>query len=773
MQDSSFYLSDREILDRIKRLPHAKASFKNLVREFGAHGEQRDALENALQSMTEKGLLVEYRNGHYVSAAHSADFVVGRLSVHRDGFGFVVPLQKTANFTGDIFIPPSAISPAMHGDRVLAQVTYIKPDGKAEGTILKILNRAHATVVGEFRVRRRGNWVKPNDDRLQQWIYIPEGMELPPPAKTEDRIGVKTFEVANAEDLDGMIVNVELLEFPADGEDGVGRVIEILGHPDDFGVDVEITIRKHHLPHRFPDEAIAQAQDIPAEIPEKEIAKRKDFRQLPIVTIDGETARDFDDAVYVERLPNGNWRLDVHIADVSYYVRPGSAIDKEALFRGTSVYFPDRAVPMLPHELSTGICSLRPNEDRLVMSAQLELDNTGDVVNQSFCRGIIRSAARMTYTSVHRVLEGDEAERKTYAQLVPHFENMRELALILNRKRTKRGSIDFDLPESLIEFDANGLMTGVARSVRNIAHRIIEEFMLAANEAVAAHIAHANAPSLYRIHEIPDVKKVHDFEEIASQFGYTLAFGALPIKKFGVVDKRRDGHKVRRDIVMADERANVTSRNYQKLIGKIEGKPEERILSYLMLRSLKQARYSHENQGHFALAADTYTHFTSPIRRYPDLMVHRVLGRLLDGEPPAWTEEQMEEFGTDCSFTERRAGEAERDLVEWKKVQFMIDRVGEDFDAMIISVTKFGLFVELEQLFIEGLVPIDTLPGDRFKFHDNARRLIGERTRREFKIGEKIRVILDRVDAAAKTLQFGIWQPPQPGRKKQNRKRQH
>jgi len=773
VQDSSFYLSDREILDRIKRLPHAKASFKNLVREFGAHGEQRDALENALQSMTEKGLLVEYRNGHYVSAAHSADFVVGRLSVHRDGFGFVVPLQKTANFTGDIFIPPSAISPAMHGDRVLAQVTYIKPDGKAEGTILKILNRAHATVVGEFRVRRRGNWVKPNDDRLQQWIYIPEGMELPPPAKTEDRIGVKTFEVANAEDLDGMIVNVELLEFPADGEDGVGRVIEILGHPDDFGVDVEITIRKHHLPHRFPDEAIAQAQDIPAEIPEKEIAKRKDFRQLPIVTIDGETARDFDDAVYVERLPNGNWRLDVHIADVSYYVRPGSAIDKEALFRGTSVYFPDRAVPMLPHELSTGICSLRPNEDRLVMSAQLELDNTGDVVNQSFCRGIIRSAARMTYTSVHRVLEGDEAERKTYAQLVPHFENMRELALILNRKRTKRGSIDFDLPESLIEFDANGLMTGVARSVRNIAHRIIEEFMLAANEAVAAHIAHANAPSLYRIHEIPDVKKVHDFEEIASQFGYTLAFGALPIKKFGVVDKRRDGHKVRRDIVMADERANVTSRNYQKLIGKIEGKPEERILSYLMLRSLKQARYSHENQGHFALAADTYTHFTSPIRRYPDLMVHRVLGRLLDGEPPAWTEEQMEEFGTDCSFTERRAGEAERDLVEWKKVQFMIDRVGEDFDAMIISVTKFGLFVELEQLFIEGLVPIDTLPGDRFKFHDNARRLIGERTRREFKIGEKIRVILDRVDAAAKTLQFGIWQPPQPGRKKQNRKRQH
>ncbi|HEU0123123.1 MAG TPA: VacB/RNase II family 3'-5' exoribonuclease [Bryobacteraceae bacterium] len=770
MQETPFYLSDREILERIRQMPHAKASFKNLVRELGAHGDKRDVLESALTRMTERGQLVEYRNGHYVSSSDSREFVVGRLSVHRDGYGFVIPLQRVEGLNGDIFIPPSSVSQAMHGDRVLAQITYTGPDGKAEGTILKILNRAHATVVGEFRVRRRGNWVKPNDDRLQQWIYIPEGMELPPAPKTEDRIGVAPVQVQSADDLDGMIVNVEVLEFPADGEDGVGRVIEILGHPGDFGIDVEITIRKHHLPHQFPEDVIEQASAIPAEIPAAEIAKRTDFREMPIVTIDGETARDFDDAVYVERLPNGNWKLDVHIADVSHYVRPGSPIDKEALYRGTSVYFPDRAIPMLPHELSTGICSLRPNEDRLVLSALLEIDNSGDIVAQSFCRGVIRSAARMTYTAVHQILEGDETEREKYAGLVPHFENMRQLALILNRKRTRRGSIDFDLPESLIEFDENGLMTGVARAPRNIAHRLIEEFMLSANEAVAAHIAHANVPSLYRIHEIPEAKKVHDFEEIAAQFGYTLAFAALPVKKFGIVNKRRDGRKSRQDIVLADERASVTSRNYQKLIGKIEGKPEERILSYLMLRSLKQARYSHENQGHFALAADTYTHFTSPIRRYPDLMVHRVLGRLLDGMSPGWTEEQMEEFGTDCSFTERRAGEAERDLVEWKKVQFMMDRVGEDFDAMIISVTKFGLFIELENLFIEGLIPIDSLPGDRFQFHENARRLVGERSRREFKIGEKIRVILDRVDAAAKTLQFGLWQPPQPGRKKAKKK---
>ena len=382
MQDSSFHLSDREILDRIRQMPHAKASFKNLLRELGAHGDKREGLENALNGMVDKGLLVEYRSGHFVSASHSKDFIVGRLSVHRDGFGFVVPLQKVADIAGDIFIPPSSISPAMHGDRVLAQITFVKPDGKAEGTILKILNRAHATVVGEFRVRRRGNWVKPNDDRLQQWIYIPEGMELPAAPKSEDRIGTKSINVSSAEEMDGMIVNVELLEFPADGEDGVGRVIEILGQPGDFGIDVEIIIRKHHLPHQFPEEAIAQAQAIPAEIPAKEIARRKDFRELPIVTIDGETARDFDDAVFVERLPNGNWRLDVHIADVSHYVRPNSSIDKEALFRGTSVYFPDRAVPMLPHELLTGLCTLRPNEDRLVMSAELELVNAGDVGSQ-------------------------------------------------------------------------------------------------------------------------------------------------------------------------------------------------------------------------------------------------------------------------------------------------------------------------------------------------------------------------------------------------------
>jgi len=536
-------------------------------------------------------------------------------------------------------------------------------------------------------------------------------------------------------------------------------VIEILGHPDDFGVDVEITIRKHHIPHRFPAEVVEQAQRVPAVIDAEEIGGRQDFRAFDIVTIDGETARDFDDAVWVDRLASGNYALHVHIADVSHYVLPGSAIDEEAFLRGTSVYFPDRAVPMLPVELSTEICSLKPAVDRLVLSALLEIDHRGDVVRQHFTRGVIRSVERMTYTGVNLLLEGDPAPRERYAPLIARFELMRELALILNRKRVKRGSIDFDLPEPLIEFNEFGEMTGVTRSDRNIAHRIIEEFMLAANEAVASHLEQAGIASLFRIHEKPDAKRVMEFEQIAASFGYSLGIGAIPVKRFPIKERGRDGHPRRNDIVLAQESLVISSRNYQKLVAQIEGKPEERILSYLMLRSLKQARYSEQNRGHFALAAPSYTHFTSPIRRYPDLVVHRILGGFLDGERETISSERLHVIGNDCSETERRAAEAERELVEWKKAKFMMDRVGEDFSALIISTTRFGFFVELESLFIEGLVPIDTLPGDRFGFHENTRKIIGERTRREFSIGDRIRVQLDRVDAIERKLQFSLMEP--------------
>jgi ribonuclease R len=362
----------------------------------------------------------------------------------------------------------------------------------------------------------------------------------------------------------------------------------------------------------------------------------------------------------------------------------------------------------------------------------------------------------MTYTNVFRVLEGDAAMRDRYRALVDRFELMRELALILNRKRTKRGSIDFDMPETNIELDLSGHMVGVTRAERNIAHRIIEEFMLAANEAVAEHLEAAGIPALYRIHERPEPKRVMEFEEIAAHFGYSLGIGAVPVKRFAVAEKRRDGRKVRKDIVLPREDFAISSRNYQRLIAKVAGKPEERILNYLMLRSLKQARYSNINEGHFALAARAYTHFTSPIRRYPDLVVHRILAHYLDAGAPLLENARLRELGDETSFTERRAAEAERELIEWKKVKFMQERVGDEFDALIISTTKFGFFVELTELFIEGLVPIDTLAGDRFHYHENTRSIIGERTRKKYAIGDRVRVRLDRADTVEHKLQFAL-----------------
>ena len=644
----------------------------------------------------------------------------------------------------------------MHGDRVLIRIARIERDGRADGEILKVLARAHPTVVGEFRIRQRGSFVVPHDERIHEWIEIPEGMEIPPAGKSIDRVGVEPIVVTDITQMEGLIVNVELLEFPDRSESAVGRVIEILGRPDDFGVDVEIVIRKHHLPHRFPPDAVEQAENVLVAITHAETEGRSDFRGMDVVTIDGETARDFDDAVWVDPLPNGNFALHVHIADVSHYVRPGTPIDVEARLRGTSVYFPDRAVPMLPFELSTNICSLKPQVDRLVMSALLEFDRQGDLVNQEFTRGVIRSVERMTYTSVHLLLEGDQGMRERYAPLVARFERMRELAMILNRKRQRRGSIDFDLPEPLIEFDEWGAMTGVSRSPRNIAHRIIEEFMLAANEAVAARLESAGVAAIYRIHETPDPKRVMEFEDAAKQFGYSL--GGVPVKRFAYADKKRDGHKVRKEIALPDSSFSVVSRDYQKLIAKLEGKPEERILNFLMLRSLKQARYSVDNAGHFALAAKTYTHFTSPIRRYPDLIVHRLLAALFD-DKASIAEPLVRAIAEECSQSERRAADAERELVEWKKVKFMIDRVGDHFNAMVISTTRFGLFVELEELFIEGLIPIDSLPADRYTYHENVRKIIGAHTRREFAIGDRVRVCLDRIDPTEQKLQFSIVEP--------------
>ncbi len=850
------------------------------------------------------------------------NLLVGRLTMHRDGFGFVIPEATSlddslkARLAGDVFIPPHATGSSMHGDRVLVEVTAVRTDGRAEGRIVRSLSRAHPTVVGIFHYGHRHNYVKPIDEKVTREIVIPPGMENPQPLvsavppvvasdvgpskqpqakqpqgtqrsqrkKSRDRvIGDEAAVHTDREDLEGVVVDVEITDWPSATQQPRGRVIEILGEEDDFGVDVEIMIRKFHLPHRFPPEVLEEAQAITSgNVPQVRarslganlgsLRHRRDYRNLPIVTIDGETARDFDDAVHVRQLENGNYELQVHIANVAQYVTPNSPLDQEARLRGTSVYFPDRAVPMLPLELSTDICSLRPEVDRLVLSCTMEIDHHGEIVGYEINEGVIRSANRMTYTAVNAVIEGEAQERiearREYAAQVEHFELMRDLAMILNRKRKRRGSIDFDLPEPVIEFDELGMMKSITRSERNIAHRLIEEFMLSANESVAHYLENKRIASLYRIHEKPDAKRVYDFEVIAATFGYSLGVGALPIQRVQLRADRRDargtGKRVRE--IEVPKEVHITPRMYQKLTEKIAGKPEERILSFLMLRSLKQARYSEENRGHFALAASTYTHFTSPIRRYPDLIVHRILKEVLrdspekmdgevavgtsqslqnshpplnchpersegpafrphqgeptqendreghdfsradsyarkkgasapEGPPPSpWSKrrdreahqreltplggpiapEELHNIAEESSQSERRADEAERGLMEWKKVKFMESRIGEDFDGLIISVTKFGFFVELTDLFVEGLVPLNTLSdgdkNDRYTYHEDTRQIIGQRSRKTYSLGNRVRVLVDRIDPVEKKIQFAVFeeqpQRPTPRRRK-------
>src|SRR5271165_1393791 len=852
-------ISDQAILSHIERQPHRSAGFKQLIREMSVRGNERQQLAERLQAMVDSGRLVETGRDRYTLAQHATahlNLIAGRLNMHRDGYGFVIPnAGQRSSFTGDIYISPQSIGSAMHGDQVLVELGRRKDDGRAEGKILRVLTRANPTVVGTLHYGTWHNFVTPIDEKVTKEIIIPRGMEWPAgsvaagadtadkekrcatkvsaqkrdanlghpnPAlspKVGDRAGNPATEKHDRdrvygkeahrrewEELEGVVVDVEITSWPSPADNPKGRVVEILGYEDDFGVDVEIVIRKHHLPHHFPVEVLQEAEQFERTIASAELAHRRDYRALPIVTIDGETARDFDDAVTARRLSTGNFELQVHIADVAHYVREGSPIDLEARLRGTSVYFPDRAIPMLPMELSTDLCSLRPQVDRLVLSCVMEIDPQGEIVGYTLNEGIIRSAERMTYTNVNLILEGDLGLRQHYHKYVDVFELMRELALILNRKRVRRGSIDFDLPEPVIEFDENGLMKGVTRSERNIAHRLIEEFMLSANECVASYLEKRQIASLYRIHEKPDPKRVYDFETIAATFGYSLGVGALPVKRVQLKAERRDRYGSGRQAktIELPEEVHITPRMYQKLTQKIAGKPEERILSYLMLRSLKQARYSEENEGHFALAAPAYTHFTSPIRRYPDLIVHRILKDVLRDSPerkdagvpvgvaqgthseapspwskrePALSsskkkagehekkrgplggripEDMLRDIAQESSQAERRADEAERELMEWKKIEFMEDRVGEDFAGLIVSVTKFGMFVELNDLFIEGLVPLTSLSDDRYMYHENTRQIIGQRTRKTYSMGDPIHVFVERIDHVQRRIQFGI-----------------
>ncbi len=830
-------ISESDLLRHIDEQPQHAAGYKQLIRELSLRGRERQELESMLADLVARGKLVLVARDRYAipSAAVNRNLVTGSLSMHRDGFGFVRPLDREARerLQGDVFIPPFDTGEAMHGDQVLVELSPRSREGRAEGRIVRVMERAHPTVVGIFHYGHRHNYVRPIDDRIKMDVIIDEGDEVvPKPSEAASRVTVDRVIGSEAgrrpwEDLEGVVVDCEITSWPTTSKNPRGRIIEVLGYEDDFGVDVEIVIRKHHLPHHFPPSVIAEARSIPSVIPATELLRRRDFRELPIVTIDGETARDFDDAVFVRRLPDGHFELQVHIADVAHYVRPGMDIDREAEIRGTSVYFPDRAIPMLPVELSTDICSLRPVVERLVMSCIMQLDERGEIRSYEIMPGMIRSAERMTYEAVQLVIDGNDAARKRYAPLVDNFVIMQELAEILNQKRQRRGSIDFDLPEPLIEFDENGLMKGVTRSERLFSHRIIEEFMLAANETVATYLEHKGVPSIYRVHEPPDPKRVYDFENLAAAFGYSLGIGSLPISRFRVkpdhraASARSTPHRAKPKEIEVPQEVAITPKMYQKLAAKIAGKPEERILSYLMLRSLKQARYSEVNEGHFALAATCYTHFTSPIRRFPDLLVHRILKGVLAESPERhegrlnigagghveqnpellWPstkpasgpsakkaakvkthpeshlrgpipEDELHHQTEDASFAERRADAAERELVEWKKIKFMSDRVGEEFEGLIVSITKYGMFVELTDLFVEGLIPLNSMYDDRYVFHETTRQIIGQRTRKTYSLGDRARVILDRIDRVERKLQFALAEerptPAQRGRKRRH-----
>jgi ribonuclease R len=833
-------MTDQELLAKIARSAGQKGGYKQLVRELSlGGGRERRLLLEQLARLTARGALVKLDREHWgiprTAAGTRDNLAAGRLDLHRDGYGFVRPNARQAVGTDDIFIPPNEINGAMQGDQVLVEVEPPKADGRRMGRIVRIMERRNTTVVGTFRYARsdraQGNTVLPFDERMTQPILIPPGAEVPAEAESATPHRVLGAEAAKradfhdreAGDLEGLIVDVEITSWPTPTRQPIGRVIEVLGDPDDFGVDVEMMIRKHQLPRAFPENVLAEARAV-AHLDLSEVLRRQDFRELQIVTIDGETARDFDDAVLVAERGDG-YELQVHIADVAEYVREGTDLDLEARVRGTSVYFPDRAIPMLPQELSTDICSLRPGEDRLVLSCIMQLDALGRIESYEIVEGVIRSAARMTYSEVHAILEGDAEVRARYMQLVPDFERMRKLAGLMNDRREERGSIDFDLPEPVIEFDDQGQMRGVTRAQRTWANRLIEEFMLAANECVATWLEDLGVPSIYRIHEKPEARRVVQFEELAASFGYSLGLGALPVKRIQTRGDRRDSQRSGRNVKTHEvaEDIAVTPRMYQKLAKRIEGKPEERILSYLMLRSLKQARYSEINEGHFALAAPSYTHFTSPIRRYPDLIVHRITKALLragvhgegevahgrhaspwthpneglawsgvdshprrkdndaprmghpaarvehpapvgkspnqayayQGEPPI-PEAELAQIAEETSLTERRAAEAERELVEWKKVKFMEDRVGEEFAALVLNPAKFGLFVELTDMFVEGLVPIDSLRDDRYTWRENTHEIIGERTGRRFRAGDRVQVVLDRILAQERRLQFSL-----------------
>jgi ribonuclease R len=692
------------------RIDHP-ATARELVQKLKIPREQRATLKRLLKGLVDAGHLVQTR-GNRFGLPDLMNLVVGRVSTHPRGFGFVVPDRPVDGVSGDIFIAGANLNQAMHGDRVVARVERTRED-RAEGRILRILERASSSLVGRFELdESRMGYLVPFDRRLITDVMIPADQQLD--AKPGD------------------MVIIEITRYPTPARSALGRVLEVLGDIEEPGVDTEIIIRKYGINDEHGEEAIEEARRLGGSVKEKDTRGRTDFRPLTTVTIDGEHARDFDDAITIEKLPNGNYWLGVHIADVAHYVPEGSALDQEAYERSTSVYFPERAVHMFPSELSTGLCSLNPNVDRLVQSCLMEIDRSGDVVRYEIHDGVIHSDARMTYTDVNAILtDRDPVLIKKYAPLVGMFGLMEELFRILNGRRKRRGSIDFDLKEPEIILDDEGLVEQITALERNVAHRLIEEFMLVANETVAQHLDDHDVPTLYRIHEQPDPLKVEEFEEFIAPLGYGL--GAAPDA--------------------------VRPRHFQKLVERIAGKPEEKPIAFLMLRTMQKARYDPSNMGHFGLAASSYTHFTSPIRRYPDLIVHRTLResrRGMSGDRIEELTEDLPEIARHTSERERRANDAERELVQWKKVRFMADKVGGEFDGYITGVTAFGLYIELVEHFVEGMVHVSTMADDYYRFIERQHILRGENAGKVYRLGDRVGVQVIKVDMERRQIDLGL-----------------
>jgi len=716
-----------QVLKYIQSLAIRSFTFRDVVQLLDLGSDDRRSLQHYLDELDEEEIIHRVKRGRYALPERD-NLVSGVLSCHRDGYGFLIPDDRT-RFKEDIFIPSRNMEDALHEDRVLAKIIRKKyrsvksfrgrriraqaEKERLEGVIVRVLERKRSNIVGRFYEHTRFPYVVPLDTRIIHNIGIPYQ--------------------SSKEAKDGQIVVVNMTIPPSRNQDAQGKVIEILGYAGEPGIEYRIVEHKFGLPVAFTPSALREADALPSHILDEEHAGREDFRGEITVTIDGETARDFDDAISLKRLPSGNFLLGVHIADVSHYVKEDTALDSDAYARGTSVYFPDRAIPMLPPKLSSGICSLNPGVDRLVLSALIEIDPKGQIIGKRFTRGILRSRERMTYTSVAKILvDSDPKERSRYAELVPLFETMEELCLILSKKRYRRGAVDFDLPEAEMQFDEGGKVISVLPADRNIAHRIIEEFMLLANECVAEKLTSSGGPALYRVHEAPDPLKVEEFAEFARILGYRL--------------EKHDGQ--------------YRPKDFQKFILQMEGKPEQRFLVYLMLRSFMQAHYSERNLGHFGLAAAEYTHFTSPIRRYPDLLVHRLLKECLAKQSaPAWQEvmrARLPECARQASARERIADEAEREIEKIKKAQFMADKIGEEFEAIIFSVSRQGFFVELMEHYVEGFVPQGTLIDDDYQYKEATRSFTGKRRRGRFQLGSRIRVRLDSADMETARLSFSV-----------------